>query len=75
MTVGRVEWLERLVGDRRHCWRRCMARQYLTSCHAPMCEFQRRIEDRRVERCFPVRLPPECRSERDAPVGVLIGRN
>ena len=28
-----------------------------------------------VERCFLARLPPKCRSERDAPVGVLIGRN
>ena len=28
-----------------------------------------------VERCFPTKLPPECRSERDTPVGVLVDQN
>ena len=28
-----------------------------------------------MERCFPTRLPPECRLEKDAPIGVLVGRN
>ena len=30
---------------------------------------------RHMPRCFPVSLPPECRSERDAPVGVFVGWN
>ena len=30
---------------------------------------------RPVERCFLMRLPSECRSERDAPVGMLVDRN
>ena len=28
-----------------------------------------------MEKCFPARLPSEGRSERDTPVGVLVGRN
>ena len=49
-----------------------MAKRYLMCCHALAREFQRRTEDRLVERCFPTRLPSECRSERDASVGVLV---
>ena len=28
-----------------------------------------------MERCFSTRFPPDGRSERDTPVGVLVGRN
>ena len=54
-----------------------MAKQCLTGSHAPTCGFQRQIVDRRmlVGRYFLVRLPSEGRSERGAPVGVLVGRN
>ena len=71
-TARHVEWLERLIGDKRHYWRRHMAKQYLTRHHVPAREFLHRTEDRRMKRCFPTRLPPECRSERDALVGVLV---
>ena len=37
-------------------------------------EFQRRTEDRRVEKCFSTRLLSKGRSERDAPIGVLVDR-
>ena len=30
---------------------------------------------RHLERCFPFSLPPKCRSNRDAPVGMLVDRN
>ena len=65
-------WLERLVDGKRHCWGRCVAKQCR---HALAREFQRWIGDWNVVRPFPTRLPLEDRSERDAPVGVLVGRN
>ena len=51
-----------------------MAKRCLTLCHTLTREFQRWAEDRCVEKYVPTRLPLEDRSERDAPVGVLIGR-
>ena len=52
-----------------------MAKQCLTRRHVLAREFQRRTRDRRVEKYFLARLPPEGRSERDTLVGVLVGRN
>ena len=52
-----------------------MAKQCLTCRHASTREFQLRIRDRRLEKCFLARLPLEGRSERGAFVGVLIGQN
>ena len=43
--------------------------------HAPTREFQLRIVDQRVERCFLARFPPEDRSERDTLVGVLVDQD
>ena len=52
-----------------------MAKQCLTLCHTLTREFQRWAEDQRMEKYVLTRLPLEDRSERDTPVGVLIGRN
>ena len=43
--------------------------------HALTCEFQRRTEGWRVGKNFSARFPSEGRSERDALVGMLVGRN
>ena len=39
------------------------------------CEFQHQTVDRHVERYFSARFPSKGRSERDALVGVPVGRN
>ena len=75
MTLGRMEWLDRLVNDRRHCWKRSVAKQCLT---CQLVNFNARLEIsacQSMQKCFPARLSPKGRSERDAPVGVLVGWN
>ena len=47
----------------------------LTCRHALAREFPHRIVDLLMERCFSARFPSEDRSEGDAPIGVLVGRN
>ena len=74
-TAEHVEWLDRLVGDILTCWMRYMAKQCLTRRHALAREFQCRTGDRHMGKYFPAMLPSEGRSERGAPIGVLVSRN
>ena len=52
-----------------------MAKQYLTHRRVNFSAGVKIGACQRVERCFPARFPPECISERDAHVGVLVDRN
>ena len=72
VTEDRVEWLDRLIGGKRHCWRRRVAKQCLKHQRTNFSVGLEIDACRRVEKCFPTRLLPEGRSERDALVGVLI---
>ena len=75
MTAGHVEWLDRLIGGKRTNKRRRMEKECLTR---QCVNFNAETEIRScgcVGGYFPTRLPLEGRSERGAPIGVLVGWN
>ena len=74
-TARRVEWLDRLVSDRRTCWRRPVAKQCLTRRRVNFSTGPEIGACGHVERYFPTRIPPEGRSDRGTLVGVLVSRN
>ena len=77
MTARRVEWLDRLIRDKRTCWRRCRPNSASSSATRRLVNFSARLKIGAcgcMRRYFSARLPPEGRLER-APIGVLVGQN
>ena len=67
-----MEYLDRFVCGRRHCWRRRLSnwrRRVNFNVELEICAC------RHVEKCFLARLPPEDGLERDSLVGVLFDQN